>query len=56
MRNVIVGKDNITIDNGYFFGRGVFETILIKDNPIFLKEHINRLNNAIEYSTYWRIN
>lgn len=47
MRNVIVGKDKITIDSGYFFARGVFETILVKDKPIFLEEHINRLNNGI---------
>ncbi len=47
MRNVIVGKDKITIDSGYFFARGVFETILVKDKPIFLDEHINRLNNGI---------
>ncbi len=37
MRNVIVGKDKITIDSGYFFARGVFETILVKDKPIFLE-------------------
>lgn len=47
MRNVIVGKDKITIDSGYFFARGVFETILVKEKPIFLEEHINRLNNGI---------
>ncbi|MCR1949454.1 MULTISPECIES: aminotransferase class IV [unclassified Clostridium] len=47
MRNVIVGKDKITIDSGYFFARGVFETILVKEKPIFLEKHINRLNNGI---------
>lgn len=47
MRNVIIGKEKITLDSGYFFARGVFETILVKDKPIFLEEHINRLNNGI---------
>ena len=30
-----------------FFGRGVFETILITTIPIFLEEHIKRLNKSI---------
>ncbi len=47
MRNIIVNKEKITLDSGYFFGRGVFETILVKKNPIFLKEHIERLNQGI---------
>lgn len=47
MRNVIIGKDKITIDSGYFFARGVFETILVKEKPLFLEEHIKRLNNGI---------
>lgn len=47
MRNVIIGKEKITLDSGYFFARGVFETILVKDKTIFLEEHINRLNNGI---------
>ncbi|MDZ5010716.1 4-amino-4-deoxychorismate lyase, partial [Clostridium perfringens] len=36
------------IDSGFFFRRGDFETILIKKTPIFLREHINRLNNGIK--------
>lgn len=47
MRNIIFEKDNIILDSGYFFARGVFETILVKDKPIFLDEHINRLNKGI---------
>ncbi len=49
MRNIVINKDTITIDKGLFFGRGAFETILVKDKPIFLKEHIDRLNKAIKY-------
>lgn len=48
MRKVIYENDNISIDSGLFFGRGVFETILIKELPIFLEAHIKRLNNSIK--------
>lgn len=49
MRNIIYKDEYIKLDSGYLFGRGVFETILIKEEPIFLKEHIERLNRGIEY-------
>lgn len=48
MRKIIYENEEIKVDNGIFFGRGVFETILINKNPIFLDKHIKRLNNAIE--------
>ena len=48
MRNIIYGEDKILMDEGLFFGRGVFETILWKDRPIFLNEHLERLKGAIE--------
>ncbi len=48
MREIIYLKEKAKIDGGIFFGKGVFETILIKDKPIFLNEHIKRLNEAIE--------
>ena len=48
MRNIIFNEKKIILDNGYFFGRGVFETILIKNNPLFLQEHIERLNRGIK--------
>jgi 4-amino-4-deoxychorismate lyase len=41
----------INLDDGYMFGRGVFETILIKNKPIFLKEHLKRLNEGINRLT-----
>ncbi|SCJ73672.1 Aminodeoxychorismate lyase [uncultured Clostridium sp.] len=47
MRKIIFDEDKALIDSGTFFGRGVFETILIKNRPHFLKEHIERLNNGI---------
>jgi len=48
MRDIIFNENKINLDSGYFFGRGVFETILIKDKPIFLNEHISRLNEGIK--------
>jgi len=36
--------DKISLDSGFSFGRGVFETILVKEKPIFLGAHIKRLN------------
>ena len=49
MRNIIINEENIFIDSGLFFGKGAFETILVKEKAVFLKEHISRLNNAIDY-------
>lgn len=48
MRNIVYKEEKLEVDSGYFFGRGVFETILIKNRPIFLKEHIDRLNKGIK--------
>lgn len=47
MRKVIYQNSNIEIDSGLFLGRGVFETILVKEKAIFLDEHIERLNKSI---------
>ncbi|MFX0548815.1 aminotransferase class IV [Hathewaya histolytica] len=39
----------INLDNGFFFGYGVFETILLKGTiPILLKEHLTRLNGSLK--------
>ena len=48
MRAIIYGEDKILIDEGLFFGRGVFETILWIDRPIFLNEHLERLKRSME--------
>ncbi len=40
--------EKIIVDNGYFFGLGLFETILIKGGPVFLKEHLDRLNSGLK--------
>ncbi|WP_297439049.1 aminotransferase class IV [uncultured Clostridium sp.] len=38
----------INLDDGYFFSTGVFETILVKNTPVFLSKHIERLNKSIK--------
>ena len=40
--------DKISLDSGFFFGRGVFETILVNEKPIFLEAHIQRLNRGLK--------
>ncbi|MBU3090638.1 aminotransferase class IV [Clostridium sp. CF011] len=39
--------DKISLDSGFSFGRGAFETILVKEKPLFLAEHIERLNRGL---------
>ena len=38
-------EDRIKLDKGLFFGKGLFETILVKERAVFLEEHINRIWN-----------
>ncbi len=47
--NGVVSENNkIVMDEGYLFGRGVFETLLLKDKPLFLNEHLSRLHQGID--------
>lgn len=42
-------EDNICLDNGFFFGEGLFETMLVYNNNIlFLKEHLERINDGLK--------
>lgn len=45
---IVNGKEDnrVNIDTAFFFGKGVFETILVKEKPIFLEKHIERLNSG----------
>ncbi len=36
-------------DQGYTFGLQFFETILVTDHGIFLKEHVQRLQNSLDF-------
>ena len=47
MRKIIYNENNILLDEGIFFARGVFETILYLNAPISLDKHINRLKKGI---------
>jgi 4-amino-4-deoxychorismate lyase len=43
----ICEDQKVILDNGFYFGQGVFETILVKKEPVFLKEHCHRLNRGL---------
>lgn len=45
---IVNGKitDNVKIDSSFFFGRGIFETILVKEKPVLLNKHIKRINKG----------
>ena len=48
MREISYNKDYVKLDDGFYFAQGVFETILIKEEAVFLEEHIKRLNKSID--------
>ena len=39
--------NSLIFDDGFQFGRGVFETILVKEEPLFFEKHFERLLNGI---------
>jgi len=43
VRRIVHNYDKVMLDDGVFFGRGIFETILCKEKPIYLEEHLQRL-------------
>lgn len=46
--NGYVSQDqSIMLDSGFHFGRGVFETIMVKNKPLFLTEHCKRLTKGL---------
>ncbi|MGG7178615.1 aminotransferase class IV [Clostridium paraputrificum] len=47
MRRICYKSEEILLDEGAFFARGVFETILWLNKPIFLDEHIDRLKKGM---------
>lgn len=40
-------SDTINLDSGLNFGRGLFETMLINERPLFLKQHVDRINRGL---------
>lgn len=47
MRKIFYNEEKILMDGGAFFAKGVFETILCNEEPIFLAQHINRLKEGM---------
>jgi 4-amino-4-deoxychorismate lyase len=42
-------EEHIVLDNGYFFGMGVFETIAVeKEKPLFLPWHLERMEKGLD--------
>lgn len=41
-------SEKVNLDQGFYFGRGLFETMLVKDKPIFLEQHLERINNGLQ--------
>lgn len=49
MMSNLVKDDQILLDDGFYFGRGVFETILLRDGKaILLLYHLKRLNESLQ--------
>lgn len=48
MNGQLMEEPRILVDNGFYFGYGVFETMLVKGEPILLKEHLERLHDGIK--------
>ncbi len=44
----LIDEEKVILDSGFYFGRGLFETMLVKNEPLFLEEHLNRINNGLE--------
>lgn len=40
-------NDSFVVDDGFWFGHGVFETIRVHDRPLFWEQHISRLNAGL---------
>lgn len=40
-------SDLLQLDEGFFFGIGFFETILVKDEAVFLEAHVERINKSL---------
>ena len=40
-------NDSFIVDDGFWFGKGVFETIRVHERPLFWEQHIRRLNAGL---------
>ena len=44
----LIDSEKTYLDSGFYFGRGLFETMLVRKKPVFLKEHLDRLNSGLQ--------
>lgn len=44
----LVDNEKILLDSGFYFGRGLFETIYVGQKPAFLREHLDRINEGLK--------
>ncbi|OBR96199.1 MULTISPECIES: aminotransferase class IV [Clostridium] len=43
----MVEDDKVFLDTGFYFGRGLFETMLVNNDPLFLENHLYRINKGL---------
>lgn len=43
----IVEDDKVILDSGVYFGRGLFETMIVDNVPLFLEYHLDRINKGL---------
>ena len=48
MRQIVYNANKILLDEGLFFAKSVFETILWVDRPMFLDMHMERLEKSLK--------
>lgn len=48
MREIVYNTNNILLDEGLFFAKSIFETILWADRPMFLDMHMERLEKSLK--------
>ncbi|SUY47637.1 4-amino-4-deoxychorismate lyase [Clostridium putrefaciens] len=42
-----VEDEKVILDSGLYFGRGLFETMIVCNAPLFLEDHLDRINNGL---------
>lgn len=48
LNGTLLEEEKVILDSGFYFGRGLFETMLVKEKPIFLNEHLDRINKGLK--------
>ena len=47
INNIVTNENTIALDEGFYFGYGAFETLLVLKRPVLLEEHLARLNQSV---------